>query len=384
MSDQWVFPLCPEPPAFVVDWDALLERYGWLTTLAGCPQDPTYHAEGDVLTHTRMVAESLVEDEVWRELDPSTRSIVFAAALLHDIAKPMTTERQDGRITSPRHASKGARVAQNLLYQGWSSGNLPVPTDARQRIVLLVRYHGLPLWLLDSSDMQRAVITSGAAVRNDLIALLARADARGRICDGQTDLLERIDLFREFCQENRCWSAPYPFASDHSRFEYFRTALRSPSYEAYDGTRCEAVLMSGLPGAGKDTWIASNLPQWSVISLDALRIEMGIEPKEPQGAVVQRAREMARDYLRRSQNFIWNATNTTRQMRAGLINLFASYQARIRIVYVETTWTELLRRNQSREHPVPIDIIRKLADQLDVPDQTEAHQVDWFRMDMPH
>jgi len=86
---------------------------------------------------------------------------------------------------------------------------------------------------------------------------------------------------------------------------------------------------------------------------------------------------ITREYLREQQSFIWNATNTTRQMRQGLINLFAAYGARIRIVYVETSWPELLKRNQQRSRPVPAKVIRKLADQLDVPDLSEAHRVDW-------
>ena len=35
-----------------------LTRYPWLRDLAATPQDPHYHAEGDVLTHTRLVAEA--------------------------------------------------------------------------------------------------------------------------------------------------------------------------------------------------------------------------------------------------------------------------------------------------------------------------------------
>lgn len=376
MNNTWSFPFCPEPPDFLLDWDTLLDHFDWLQSLAGCLQDPIYHGEGNVLTHTQMVVERLVEDVGWRRLDPTPRSIMFAAALLHDVAKPVITQNYDGKVSSPGHAMKGARMAQRLLYHDWPKEKPPVPFQARRQIVSLVRYHGLPLWLLERPDMERAVITSSLSIRNNLIAMLATADVLGRVCGDQQELLEKIDLYREFCQEHQCWSSPYPFVSDHSRFEYFRQPDRSPLYKAYDDTQCEAVLMSGLPGAGKDATIQTQLPNWPVISLDALRVKMGIGPEENQGPIARRAKEMAREYLREQQSFIWNATNTTRQMRQGLINLFSAYHARIRIVYVEVSWPELLKRNQRRSRPVPVKVIRKLADQLDVPDLSEAHRLD--------
>ena len=60
-------------------------------------------------------------------------------------------------------------------------------------------------------------------------------------------------------------------------------------------------------------------------------------------------------------------------MRSQLIQLLADYRARIKLVYVETGWGELLRRNRSRERPVPEDVIGRLANRLDVPNLTEAH-----------
>jgi len=75
---------------------------------------------------------------------------------------------------------------------------------------------------------------------------------------------------------------------------------------------------------------------------------------------------------------VWNATNTTKQMRQQLIDLFAVYKARIRIVYLEVPLEEVWRRNRSRTATVPEAVIRKLAARLDIPDITEAHQVEWI------
>lgn len=371
-SLSWSFPWCPTPPDWMLDWASLQAEFDWLQSLQDCPQDPRYHAEGDVLTHTRLVCEALIALPAWRELSPIERSLLFAAALLHDVAKPAATEIEvDGSITSKGHVRQGAKMARQIL---WS---LNVPFHQREAIVSLVQHGSLPLWFWDKPNPQRAVIKASQVIRCDLLALLAEADVRGRECDDQLELLERVQFFREFCQENNCLFYPRSFPSDHSRFVYFQKDNRDPNYAAFDDTRFDVVLMSGLPGAGKDYWIRENLPDWTVISLDELRQAMNISPKDDQGAVGEQARAIARDYMRAEKSFVWNATNLSRQLRSSLINLFSAYHARIRIVYLEVSWEELLRRNHSRAASVPEAVIQRMRDRLEVPDLTEAHQVDW-------
>jgi predicted kinase len=74
---------------------------------------------------------------------------------------------------------------------------------------------------------------------------------------------------------------------------------------------------------------------------------------------------------------IWNATNTTRAARAALIEFFAAYHARIRIVYLDAPWDVVLRRNQDRAARVPEPVIARMLRKLEVPDLAEAHRVEW-------
>ena len=119
------------------------------------------------------------------------------------------------------------------------------------------------------------------------------------------------------------------------------------------------------------------MPGRPVISLDALRAEMDVDPTDPQGPVIERARELAREHLRRAEAFVWNGTNLSRQMRERPIDLFAAYNARVRIVYVEVPEPVLRRQNRSRSQPVPDGVIDRLLSRWEVPDLTEAHRVDW-------
>lgn len=56
----------------------------------------------------------------------------------------------------------------------------------------------------------------------------------------------------------------------------------------------------------------------------------------------------ARAFLRRKEPFVFNATNLSAMIRGKWIQLFHQYGARVRIVYLETGWTERERRNASR------------------------------------
>lgn len=375
---DWNFLGCPGPPDWMLDFEALVERFTWLAAMADCPQDPHWHAEGDVLIHTQMVCEALIGLPAWRELPQAARAMLFAATLMHDIAKPACTREEAGRITSRGHARRGASMARQVIMELATETLTPDFLRLREAVVALVRQHGVPLYFLDRESPQRAVIAASQTAPLDLVAILAEADVLGRACADQSELLDRVGLFRELAREHNCLEKSYEFASPHSRFVYFHRDGVPPEYEAYDDTTCEVVLMSGLPGAGKDSWVRKNLPDWPCISLDALRREMKVDPTEDQGAVAQVARERARALLRARQNFVWNATNTSRPIRQPLIQLFADYRARVRIVYVETPLPELLERNRRRAEQVPQAVIEKLASRMELPDLTEAHEVQYF------
>ena len=369
MSEQFFW--CPTPPDYRVDWEGVLREFPSVVATEGCPQDAAHHAEGDVLVHTRMVVEALAAMPGWRALAPAERAVVFTAALLHDVAKPACTRVEDGRITSRGHSKRGAIDARVLLW------GMSLPLDAREQVAALIRFHQIPFFLIDRPDAQRTLFEVSQTARCDLLALVAEADARGRVCADQQRLLDNVALFAQYAEEQGCLRGPRRFPNDHSRFLYFRREGRDPDYPAYDDTVCEVVLMSGLPGAGKDTWVAENVAGRPVVSLDDLRREMGVAPTENQGPVVSRAREAARVHLRRKEGFVWNATNISRQLRELSVNLFAAYNARVRIVYVEAPEALLYAQNREREAAVPAEVIRKLTARWEVPDLTEAHRVDW-------
>ncbi|MEM9940484.1 MAG: AAA family ATPase [Planctomycetota bacterium] len=375
---QWKMIGCPEPPDWKLDWKLIDSSVPGLKALEACPQDPIWHAEGNVLIHTRMVCEQLTANPAWRKLNPTPRSILFAAALFHDICKPEVTQTIDGRIKAPKHAAKGARKARKMLYQKLLPSVNKSHFLVREQIADLVLHHGLPLHDFELTRPELKLIRISQYCRLDWVAMLSEADVRGRICDDKTGLLDRIELFREFCKEQKCFYGPRSFADHHTRFAYLNQKWNDPNSKAYNGSRSRVTLMSGLPGSGKDSWIRQNLPDSPVISLDAIRRQLKIRPTANQGVVISKAKEKALQLLRSGRSFVWNATNSTRLMRKRLIGLFSDYQAEVHIQYVEPSWENLILQNRTRTHAVPAKAIDNLTAKLEPPKPNEATKVSYW------
>jgi len=135
------------------------------------------------------------------------------------------------------------------------------------------------------------------------------------------------------------------------------------------------TMMSGLPGSGKDTWLAKHRPDLPIVSLDDIRSELDVEPTDNQGDVIQMARERCRVLLRSRTPFVFNATNILKQTRQRWIDLFADYGARIEAVYVEPPFDLVLRQNKQRPQPVPEQVVRELAAKCEPPTWTESHEL---------
>jgi predicted kinase len=137
-------------------------------------------------------------------------------------------------------------------------------------------------------------------------------------------------------------------------------------------------VLSGLPGVGKNHWIAGHRPELPVVSLDQLRTELGIKPGADQRPVVAAGYRLAREHLRAGRSFVWNATNVSRQLREQCIGLVADYRGRIELVALEAPPRVLRERNRARDAPVPDAVIDRLVGRWETPDPTEAHQVSWL------
>jgi len=130
-----------------------------------------------------------------------------------------------------------------------------------------------------------------------------------------------------------------------------------------------------LPASGKNTWVAKHRPGLPVVSFDDAREALGLAHGKNEGMVAHRAHDEARHWLRQKQDFVWNATHLSHQMRSKTLELLYAYDAQVEIVHLEQPLPELLRRNQQRDTTLSNAKLLKMLTRWEAPLPTEAHEV---------
>ncbi len=156
-----------------------LRATGWvayhpeLEALIDCPQDPEWHPEGDVWTHTCHVMDAFVGERLG---DPWEDLVVGFGALCHDLGKPATTTHDDdGRIRSKGHEEQGEGPTRTFLERMSNQAQLV------DEVVPLVREHLKPTVLHNAGAGPSAVRRLARRVgRIDRLVRVARADHAGR------------------------------------------------------------------------------------------------------------------------------------------------------------------------------------------------------------
>jgi tRNA nucleotidyltransferase (CCA-adding enzyme) len=98
-----------------------IRHFPEIERLAGVPQEPEWHPEGDVLIHTMHVLNAAARIADRDDCQGDDRAVLMFAALTHDFAKADTTElrEKDGalRWTAYGHEPAGGPVARSFLQR---------------------------------------------------------------------------------------------------------------------------------------------------------------------------------------------------------------------------------------------------------------------------
>jgi putative nucleotidyltransferase with HDIG domain len=150
--------------------------------LAGVPQPPDYHPEGDALAHTLLAV---------RQLPAGADRRLAWAALLHDVGKALTTALVRGRIRSIGHDRKGAELAAAVLAR------LGMESHVAADVVWLVRHHMFALsWQVEDLDrLTRAHWRFIEDPRFPLLLDLMEIDALAAA--GSRRKLAQVDFYRQ-------------------------------------------------------------------------------------------------------------------------------------------------------------------------------------------
>lgn len=151
------------------EFGLLKQLFPEVAQLEDCEQGPPYHMEGNVLTHTIMVTNSL----------PKNTSLeLFLAAMYHDISKPETRlESQDNngmiKVSFYDHEQKGVEKIIPLLKK------LKLSKESQKKIIWLVENH-LRIFSFAKMRRSKAVTLMENPYFQDLLSL-AEADQASSI-----------------------------------------------------------------------------------------------------------------------------------------------------------------------------------------------------------
>lgn len=139
--------------------------------LIGVEQNPAFHPEGDVWTHTMMVL-----DQAARLRDQAKHPLYFmVACLMHDLGKITSSQvQEDGRITSYMHPEAGVPLAEAQLKRLTNDNKLTA------YVLNMVLMHMRPCTLANGNSRHRKsrAMFDESVSPEDLI-LVSMADAYG-------------------------------------------------------------------------------------------------------------------------------------------------------------------------------------------------------------
>ena len=164
-----------------------------LKALIGIGQNPVYHAEGDVWTHTMMVL-----DEAAKLRGRAQNSYWFMlSALVHDFGKAISTESVDGTIHAYQHEIEGLPLAEAFLHRITAENKLTA------YVLNMTELHMKPNTMARvGSVVKNTNKLFDCSVDPEGLIALALADDRGRIlqppaADTEDFLYERLEIFRD-------------------------------------------------------------------------------------------------------------------------------------------------------------------------------------------
>lgn len=159
-------------------WDA---HFPEIAKLAGTPQDPEWHPEGDVGVHTMHVVNAAARVAERDGLEGDDRAVLLFSALCHDFAKPATTmlRERDGKMrwSSWGHEPDGGPMARTFLER------ISIKASIIDQVVPLVENHLASTTLAKHGVTARAIrrlATRLAPASIERLLQVIEADYSGR------------------------------------------------------------------------------------------------------------------------------------------------------------------------------------------------------------
>ena len=365
--------------------------------LKNCQQSPEHHAEGDVLIHSQMAGQIILQLMEAEQVHPQYRVLLYLATILHDIGKPSTSvfNTKKNKITAYGHDDAGVPIANEFLKKYFPE----LGYGQREIVLRLIEWHMKPrLWIKDLTATVTKLKMLSLAVNTKLLYLLSQADTLGRTANDMNSGMFLLELFKQNCEDLGLWDRPYrvPLATSLNKAAYSLARwniLMNGAVEDQD-TYDEAtsvmiqppkpnfqlMLMVGAPGSGKSTMVdklRTQYPDIKVISMDERRKELtgDINDQSRNNEVFSWQQRELRKAMEARQNTVIDATNGPRKLRKMLWQIGRENGALCSAVYFDIKLETLLERNAAREKKVPDDVVKRFYYTLQSINPWEADMV---------
>lgn len=363
-----------------------------LEAMAQTQQNPRYHAEGDVLAHTKMVLRKFFEMKDGLGLSPEEEQILYWAALLHDTGKTKTTVFEGDRWKSPGHEQAGLPIARNILLS-----RSELSPEAMRKVLDLVRWHGVPLYWSRQQRSLDELKQLGTQTDLRLLAIFASIDFAGRICEDAERTRKQIEHFRQITVPK----AEYEFGKfDHllNRFagwnlrhknavwkairmrdtRLLEKLIEAPQIDSPTTFGKKVILTVGPPLSGKTTWLADRYGEHFRVSLDEHGVDESLlESKYAFDRKLIEFKHFLTIYLNRYRTVVLDGRNIQSDFRARLVEMIRGLNVEIEYLVFESSLDELLERNKRLERPLPIEDIRRGYEAYGLVHPWEAHRTEY-------
>jgi len=157
----------------------VLQYFPELQAIIDVPQDPTWHPEGDVWTHTMMCIDAMqtnILHSSFSTLHSKDKLRLLFAILCHDFGKASTTafDEEKGRLRAIGHEAAGVEPTKRFMYR------LTSEHDFIESILPLVEYHLMPSQFYKNGAKSKAIRRLATKVNIEELVLVAKADFLGR------------------------------------------------------------------------------------------------------------------------------------------------------------------------------------------------------------
>ncbi len=371
----------------------------WLEQLESVPQDPEWHAEGDVRIHTSMVLDelyALLEGQA-AHIQGWMRQALILGALLHDVGKTQRTKELEIkgviRVASPQHEAVGRSYLTFKLLE------LPLSFRVVWTVLGLVGEHHMPKRLVVRNQSKGDYIALSFRANLELLYWLEQADMRGRICPDLNKQLSILDEFKMFAEDYDLWKHSYQLyrdiepivsgATDSVQQYVYSRALRgmkknfiympeealAQAYQHKDHYS-KLVVLCGPSGSGKSSWVACHCQGYELVSLDEIREQINgcRTSQKNRGEVIHLAKERLKSALRSKKNVVWDATNLRSDFRKIICDFGRDYHALVSLVVFLLPERDIKSGNSAREYCVPDSVLAKQLESYQFPLTEEAHQ----------